>query len=767
MMKILDNKDFQVHYTYRDKKGKVVPSVLSIPAIVEGMKELSKRVSDIAVDYSLSEKERKTKTGALKSNLPAALFSCTTDGSKDNITGYRPLMLIDIDGFYTDAVFNSIKSDSYTYLAFKSPSGIGIKAIFKLDFLLTSSDLLTIQDYHLFSFNKIREYCLNKWGISMDESGKNINRLCYLGSGPGIGSVEDVYINESSDKFPTMQDWVNSNNSVQKTSTTTSNSTKSVNNTSHNSYTGGGQVLIKKALDYFNETRTDAFDDYGDWLKLGFLIYKNFKEKGFEIFNDFSMLGNKYDPKSVKNQWWSIEKSFNIQKVGSEKFILKKMTDYGYIIKANDSVLRKFQWDESDYDTFRTEMNFSVIIDDINGDPYLKFEGKDPVKMTDMVFNQLITDLRLKYSTKLKDNVIRQYMFSENNINRVNFIKEKLESIETDLPYEFEKIKSGLTTAEGSDLAERIIKRWMLGSMKNIFDTYYDEILCLKGGQGLGKTTFVTNYFLKPFSKWTTNSFNWDMKSADQVRQLVDNWFVYDMENTSMTKNDTKLIKNITSKSTVTFRTPYDKFPNQYKRISSFITDTNEDHVFNDNTGGRRYLILTLESMNIYDKDGGFLKLIDYDKVWGYIYHLYKSGVRHDSIDISDIEIIRDRSRLKSDLEELVGEIFTVSETQTMTCSEVENIINTTLLTSGKRSLEGGYTKVNIGKALSKFKKKYVKIDKKTQLVYFMKKISNVDIEVDDLSKTEADQYVDTILDKMNSGEKLTDEMKEILKNLR
>lgn len=123
-----------------------------------------------------------------KKGLPATTFSGTfnPERSADNLDEYSGLIIIDVDHI-TEAQAKEYKyhfgENELVYAAFISPSGQGLKILFKLD---------CTSDYHLSAFEGIKGYLENKYGMAVDKSGKDICRLCYVSYDP------ELYMNPSS-----------------------------------------------------------------------------------------------------------------------------------------------------------------------------------------------------------------------------------------------------------------------------------------------------------------------------------------------------------------------------------------------------------------------------------------------------------------------------------------------------------------------------------------------------------------------------------------
>lgn len=118
--------------------------------------------------------------------FPFVTFSGRFEGRTDKgIIEYSQLICIDVDHITSDeksALFQFIKTDPFTVLAFTSPSE-GLKIIIRND---------DIKNHELV-FNAYRKYAADKLSIDLskfDPSGKNLSRACFL------CSDENVYLND-------------------------------------------------------------------------------------------------------------------------------------------------------------------------------------------------------------------------------------------------------------------------------------------------------------------------------------------------------------------------------------------------------------------------------------------------------------------------------------------------------------------------------------------------------------------------------------------
>lgn len=123
--------------------------------------------------------------------LPAVTFSGVFNQRLDKqVAEYSKLMIIDIDNL-EEELLKQLKSlliqDEYTYALFVSPSGNGLKVLFKL----TNGN----PDRHKSYFTAIQKHFEENYAVAIDKSGKNISRLCFVSYDP------ELFINQDSKEF--------------------------------------------------------------------------------------------------------------------------------------------------------------------------------------------------------------------------------------------------------------------------------------------------------------------------------------------------------------------------------------------------------------------------------------------------------------------------------------------------------------------------------------------------------------------------------------
>jgi hypothetical protein len=164
------------------------PDTDSIHNILQKIKngEWEKQVTNIRKYISEGDDN---KASDVKKSLPAFTVSATFKDKrrKDCIDTYTGLLHLDYDKIdNVEELKARVMDIPYTYAAFISPSGRGLKV-----FVKSNNDLYS----HTNAFNKLREYYDSIVGIESDKAVKDVPRLCF------VSYDAELYLNENSDTY--------------------------------------------------------------------------------------------------------------------------------------------------------------------------------------------------------------------------------------------------------------------------------------------------------------------------------------------------------------------------------------------------------------------------------------------------------------------------------------------------------------------------------------------------------------------------------------
>ena len=183
--------------------------------------------------------------------------------------------------------------------------------------------------------------------------------------------------------------------------------------------------------------------------------------------------------------------------------------------------------------------------------------------------------------------------------------------------------------AEESDYVEEMLKHFLLGAIRRVFSpgSKYEEMLCLVGGQGAGKSSFFRLLAIR--DEW----FSDDLKKLDDDRvflKLQGHWIIEmsEMLATSSAKSIEE-IRSFISRQKETYRTPYEAQPKDRLRQCVFGGSSNTlDFLPLDRAGNRRFLPIMIYPENaevhiLEDEDASRAYLL---QVWAEAMTIYRGG---------------------------------------------------------------------------------------------------------------------------------------------
>ena len=172
------------------------------------------------------------------------------------------------------------------------------------------------------------------------------------------------------------------------------------------------------------------------------------------------------------------------------------------------------------------------------------------------------------------------------------------------------------------------MKIFLLGAIKRVFQPgcKFETMLCLVGGQGVGKSTFFRLLAVK--DEW----FSDDLRRLDDdnvYRKLQGHWII-EMSEMIATANAKSIeeIKSFLSKQKETYKIPYETHPADCLRQCVFAGTTNrQDFLPRDRTGNRRFIPVPVDAelaeMHILDNEEESRSYID--QLWAEAMTIYNS----------------------------------------------------------------------------------------------------------------------------------------------
>ena len=220
------------------------------------------------------DNDKKDEAAELKKQLDAFTVSGTFSNGRsvDKIQIYSQYVILDIDKLsilQLQEVKNTARLAVYTYAAFVSPSGNGIKIVVKVN---------TNKEVHKEAYKQVVDYYERALNIDIDTSGSDICRLCF------VSYDDECYINNHSDVFEVAV--------LIK---------KSIVHDIALSITNG--TAIETYIEEIERTCTDISGNYETWCNIGFAISGEYGEHGRGYFHRVSKFFSKYNQKDCDEQY--------------------------------------------------------------------------------------------------------------------------------------------------------------------------------------------------------------------------------------------------------------------------------------------------------------------------------------------------------------------------------------------------------------------------------------------------------------------------------
>lgn len=168
-----------------------------------------------------------------------------------------------------------------------------------------------------------------------------------------------------------------------------------------------------------------------------------------------------------------------------------------------------------------------------------------------------------------------------------------------------------------------IVKDVASGIFRRTFDSMEQNLFTvIRGGQGIGKNTFIEKLYGQPFSYYSAEvNVGIDMaKNYDAVEgKLV--CIIGEFDQTQ--KVQISFLKELITNASFTARRAYERASDRYELKQTFFSGSNFDDVLKDPSGARRFLILDMPFIN-----AEYMEHCDREQLLAQYFAIYKSGHR-------------------------------------------------------------------------------------------------------------------------------------------
>lgn len=199
-------------------------------------------------------------------------------------------------------------------------------------------------------------------------------------------------------------------------------------------------------------------------------------------------------------------------------------------------------------------------------------------------------------------------------------------------------------------------KKWLVAMVACAIEdeTTNQAILIFTGGQGIGKTTWMSKLIpgnLKEYFYSGTIQPN----NKDNNLLLSERLIINLDELASFNKKQIELFKEMITKGVVSERRAYGHFTENYVRRASFVGSSNHNEILMDVTGNRRFLCFEAKA---FTRDFH----INMDLVYSQVMHLLKENFKYyfDLEDISRLEENNKMFKQSCEEEEWIDDLFEI-----------------------------------------------------------------------------------------------------------
>lgn len=571
-----------------------------------------------------------------KKGLPAFTPSGEFEGGRnqDTLKKYSGIIVLDFDKLTPEHLKKCRESsmdDPHTMALFISPSGNGLKV-----FVQTQATPTT----HKETFLKVQAYYEQLTGLSIDKSGKDFTRLCFMSLDP------DLYHNPNSQVFQNSEPI---------------------------------QILIEESLPLPRERKPegegknlaipqqDFLKTYHDSIKLtehkesfvtgnrnNFVhqLACNLNRSGvpFAAALGFILADYNYDEKEV---------------MAAVNSAYKNASEHGKTLESKSLPLLKEREPEGEVDVDEEPKKRIPAIDRVENFLLSKYRFRNNTitgrleyrfltkkvwyQMNDYIENSMLREL-LKNKIRTNMGGLRNLLYSD-FCELFNPFSTYFESLPPwDEQTDYIALLADTITTTHQDLWHTCIKKWLVAMVGCVLDehTINQTVIVFSGKQGVGKTTWMENLVPKELKQYLFSG-TINPNNKDTLIHLSECMLINLDELENLNRSEIGSLKELITKTHIRIRRAYGHNNETLPRCASFAGSVNTAQFLNDTTGSRRFLSFEVNEIK-YDHK------VSLDDVYSQALHLFKSGFRfwfnRDEIDA--INQNNEQYQLRSPEEELL-----------------------------------------------------------------------------------------------------------------
>ena len=624
----------------------------------------------------------------IKRNLSYITTSGTFTQRKENgLKQYSGLICIDLDNVpnLEKAKAKIIKSE-FVFACFVSPSGAGLKVVFKV---------ADNENLHKDTFNALKaKFELSN--LQIDEKCKDLSRACFL------SYDANIYINQHSITFLPTNTMTSTDkyNYIKKGVINTKNANFSKGERNDNVFKLANALnrygVPKNEVEYLIITDFSV-QDFPAQEITGTInsAYNNTQEYGKYEFKEpttTKLVQQENAPAKKKEEKTTDKAPKNEQKRTPEVTLienyLREKYDFRYNVLSNDIEIK-----------LKNDSEYTIL----NENDLLIELLKVPYKVSERL---LLAILKSSFCTPY--NALREYFGA-----LPSWTPQTQNNGLTCENDHITQLANYITTTDQPRFVKHFKKMLIRSIACSLGYGFNKHCFVLVGKQHDGKTSFIR--FLCPDKLKTHITEYFNPEEKDSQIALCQNFIINLDELNSLERKEVNKIKSLMTLDMAKVRKPFDKKPESMPRIANFLGSTNDDNFLTDPTGSVRWLCFDIENINF-----DYSKNIDIDLVWAQAYTLFRQGEEYklSKEDIKENEVSNEQYQKNTIEFDLLQEHFEEDKER-----EKNNFCNSTgvllLLKAKTIGANLNFNANNVGKALKQLK--YEKLTLSQRYGYFIK----------------------------------------------
>ena len=174
---------------------------------------------------------------------------------------------------------------------------------------------------------------------------------------------------------------------------------------------------------------------------------------------------------------------------------------------------------------------------------------------------------------------------------------------------------------EDKEFFQLMLRKWLIRAVKcALEDDFYNKqmLVFISNKQDIGKT-YLCRWLCPPALKYYFT--DTPSNGKDEILQTACSFLILHDEMAKFKSKDIDELTASLSRSSITVRLPYDKYPQVFPRRCSYLGTSNRVMLLNDETGSVRFICFSVEHI-----DFSYSQKIDRDKLYSQVYALYLAG---------------------------------------------------------------------------------------------------------------------------------------------